>query len=375
MPDTVKFLHTADLHLGAELSYLGKNAALRRSEMLLCFEGLLELGKKENIDLFLIAGDFFDNNAVTQDIFTSIIQKISQYDFKVIYVAGNHDPLSSDSPFITAAALPDNLIVLGTTDEYRVISDKQVAVYGKSFGSVYMNGKDNFGIAAKNDTVNIMLMHGDTTAGSEYNYISQTFLQSCDMDYVALGHIHKYSSILKAGKTYYAYSGCPEPHGFDELGPKGVIIAEVGKGICNAKFVSTAKRMHLLEEIDISNATDNSGVANIILGALKEKYGENFGDNLYKIILTGTRQADFTPNIAEIRARIANFVFFCKLRDKSEHDFDLEILSKENSLKGKFVKLMLEKTENANEDKKEHFKNALTLGLKAFSGEVNWVED
>lgn len=374
MPDTVKLLHTADLHLGAELSYLGKNAALRRSEMLLCFEGLLELGKKENIDLFLIAGDLFDNNAVSQDVFTSIIQKISQYDFKVIYAAGNHDPLSSDSPFITATSLPDNLIVLGTNDECIPIN-KNLSVYGKSFGSVYMNGQDSFGIAASNDNINIMLMHGDTTAGSEYNYISQTFLQSCDMDYVALGHIHKYSSMLKTEKTYYAYPGCPEPHGFDELGAKGVIIAEVGKGICNAKFVCTSKRMHLLEEINISNSANNSDAANTILDILKEKYGENFGNNLYKIILTGTRKPDFTPDISEIRTRIANFVYFCKIRDKSEAGFDLEILSKENSLKGKFVKLMLEKTKNADEDKKEHFRNALNLGLKAFSGEVSWIED
>ncbi len=375
MPDTVKILHTADLHLGAELSYLGKNAAERRSEMLLCFERLLELGKKENIDLFLIAGDLFDNNAVSGDIATSVFQKISQYDFPVLYAAGNHDPLSSDSPFITADRLPDNLIVLGTNDESRKINDKNVTVYGKSFSSVYMKGQDSFGIAADSDTVNIMLMHGDTTVGSEYNFLSQTFLLSSDMDYIALGHIHKYSSVLKAGKTYYAFPGCPEPHGFDESGVKGVIIAEIGKGICNAKFVPTAKRLHLLEEIDISRATDNASVAEIILSALKEKYGEGFGDNLYKIILNGTRPADFTPNTAEIRTRIRDFVYFCKVRDKSEPDYDLSLLAKENSLKGKFVRLMLEKAEKASENEKEHFKNALKVGLKAFNGEVNWVED
>ncbi len=373
MPNTVKILHTADLHLGAELSYLGKNAASRRSEMLLCFERILELGKKENIDLMLIAGDLFDNNNIPADVFISLLQKISQYCFTVVYAAGNHDPLCSDSPFISAK-LPRNLIVLGTNDECVKIGET-VSVYGKSFGSVYMNGQDSFGIAADGNTVNILLMHGDTTMGSEYNFLSQLYLQSCDMDYVALGHIHKYSSVLKAGKTYYAYSGCPEPHGFDEPGAKGVIIAEIGKGVCNAKFVPTAYRMHLLEEIDISGASDNTGVADTILNVLKEKYGENFGDNLYKIILEGTRIPDFTPNTAEIRTRIADFVYFCKIKDKSEPFHNLNLLSKENSLKGKFVKLMLEKIENAEGEQKEHFENALKLGLKAMNGEVNWVED
>ena len=44
------------------------------------------------------------------------------------------------------------------------------------------------------------------------------------MDYIALGHIHKFSGIKRIGNTYYAYSGCPEGRGFDEEGDKGIIF-------------------------------------------------------------------------------------------------------------------------------------------------------
>ena len=41
------------------------------------------------------------------------------------------------------------------------------------------------------------------------------------MDYIALGHRHSFSGINIAGRTHFAYSGCPQGRGFDELDEKG----------------------------------------------------------------------------------------------------------------------------------------------------------
>ena len=54
---------------------------------------------------------------------------------------------------------------------------------------------------------------------------------------------------------------------------------------------------------------------------------------------------------------------------------DTDALSKEPSLKGIFVRKMLEKIENADEASKVIYEKALNLGLKAFSGEVKYDED
>ena len=61
------------------------------------------------------------------------------------------------------------------------------------------------------------------------------------------------------------------------------------------------------------------------------------------------------------------------LRDRSM--IDTEKLANEISLKGLFVKNMLEKIKNSPEDEQAELKNALKLGLRAFGAEVAYNED
>ena len=77
----------------------------------------------------------------------------------------------------------------------------------------------------------------------------------------------------------------------------------------------------------------------------------------------------------EITARLNDFLYFAKVKNKTEVKADLELLSHEISLKGIFVKNMLGRIESAQETEKEMLKSALNLGLKAFAGEVSYDED
>ena len=58
----MKLLHTADLHIGAELSYLDSLADSRKYEVLEVFRNICTLCTKENVEFCLIAGDLFDSN-------------------------------------------------------------------------------------------------------------------------------------------------------------------------------------------------------------------------------------------------------------------------------------------------------------------------
>ena len=59
----MRLLHTADLHIGAELSYLDNLAESRKYEVLEVFRNICSLCVKENVEFCLIAGDLFDSNA------------------------------------------------------------------------------------------------------------------------------------------------------------------------------------------------------------------------------------------------------------------------------------------------------------------------
>lgn len=375
--NSVKILHCADLHIGAAESFLGARAESRKAETLLTAEKIINLAKENKVDILLIAGDLFNSNTVDATFVDAVFNCFLKIpDIKIVYAAGNHDPLNGDSPF-KKHKLPQNLFVLKTTDCFVEFSELNTRVYGRSFKEVYTKGTSRFSLDTDNSFINIMCIHGELRSdlGSDYNSITSEFIEHSGMDYIALGHIHKRSDVAKFGKTYVAYCGCPEGQGFDELGEKGVYLGNVSKTECNLNFVATAKRMHICENVDISNAVNSSEIAQRIEDQLKEKYGDAFCDNLYKIILTGYVDESANISLAEITSRLNETTYFTKLRDKTELKIDFEALSKENSLKGVFIKNMLNKINNADNAEKELLKSALNLGIKAFSGEVSYNED
>ena len=369
--NNVKILHTADIHIGARDAFLGVAAESRRFETLLTFERIVDLAKEKSADMLIIAGDLFENNTVEAAFVAGVFDKIAQIpEIKVIFAAGNHDPLTADSPFLTRT-LPENLYVLPAKDSVITFEDIKAKVYGRSFESVYLKGEEEFTISPDSNYVNIMVQHGELRAdlGSDYNSITPKFVKKSGMDYIALGHVHARTPIGKIENTHFAYCGCPEGQGFDELDQKGVYLGTVSKSGCELEFIPISKRQHIVRKIDITGAED---ITERVLTDLKANF-ENFADNLYKIELVGSIPPETELNLAEITARLSAVLYFVKLRDKTEFAIDLKLLASEPTLKGVFVKNMLAQLETA--DDKEAITRALNIGLRAFNSEVKYNED
>ena len=375
--NTVKILHCADVHIGALESFLKNKAESRRRETLLTFEKIVDICKTEQVQVLAIAGDLFDSNSIESSFVEAVFNKIAEIpETKVIFAAGNHDPLNHQSPFVKYR-LPQNIFVLGTNETVLTFEDINLKVYGKAFETAFLQGVSSPEIIHHDDEyIHLLVQHGELFAGnnSNYNPISREFIEKSNMDYIALGHIHKKSDIEKIGKTYFAYCGCPEGQGFDELDEKGVYLGEIGKDICNMQFISTAKRKHIYEKIDISNVTAGE-IGEYILATLKEKQGENFSDNLYNIELIGNQSSETEINIADLTARLNDRIYFVKIKDCTANEINLEALAKEKNLMGIFAKKMLEKLSTTDPEMQEKYTNALKLGLKAFSTEVNFDEN
>ena len=369
----VKILHMADLHIGANESFLGERAVSRRLEALLTFEKAVDLAKEERVQLFLIAGDLLDSNRIENSFVERVLDKISTAnEIKFVLSLGNHDPFNSDSPF-SRARIPENLYVMPTKDTC-IEPFEGVKVYGRSFSESLQKGEDRFSVPADENAVNIMCIHGCFGISGEYNPISDNFVLTSGMDYIALGHIHKRSEPLKLGNTYIAYSGCTEGLGFDELGEKGVYIGNIDKNLCDITFVPIQRRMHIVERIDVTNLESGTEIFDKTLLFLKEKYGENFADNLYKIVLTGEIPETLDIDKNEIAERLKSVTYFAKVYDETSIKFDLQKIKNEVTLRGIFVKNMLEKIASDKENK-TIYERALKLGLKAFEKEVNFDED
>jgi len=372
----IKILHTADIHIGEAQSFLGAIAEKRRFETLLTFERIIDLAKEKEVDIIAIAGDLFDSNDVDREFVNAVFGKIEQSQIPTVVALGNHDPLSSNSPFLQLE-LPKNLHVFNKNDECITFESLNLKVYGRSFADTYLKGEESFPLSVDKNYVNIMVQHGELKSdlSSDYNSITPNFIKNSGMDYIALGHIHKRTPIGKMGETHFAYSGCPEGQGFDELDEKGVFIGEIGKGVCNLEFVPVSKRKHIHHKCDISDFANIAEICEKIINEFKNEYGDEYTQNLYKIELIGEILPDVKISTAEISSRLEDKLYFVKVKDSTSLKLDLDALTKELSLKGIFAKKMLEKMADAEEDEKKLYEKALKIGLKAFIGEVKYDED
>jgi exonuclease SbcD len=374
----IKLLHCADLHLGAELSSVGARAKQRREEILFTFYRIVTICKEENIDLLLIAGDFFEGSDIDKNTVNSVKEALAGIPDVVVGIApGNHDYFSIDSPY-SDTDWPENVHIFLSGLEAVTFEEKNLRLWGAGFTSTYVTNSLLLEADVPQDgKINVCVMHGDLVAenqSSNYNPISPTKISSSGMDYLALGHIHKRTEILKSGTTHYAYCGCPEGKGFDELDEKGIYIGVVSKGIANLDFRVVCRRMNLEVHIDISGCATNNEAAEKVMTAIKQRYAENYNEHLYKIILEGALSG-FTPDCVAIGLKLENELYFVKVKDRTHAAIDLEELANENSLKGIFVRKMLEKINHSQETEASEYKRALYIGMKAFDSEVTLNEN
>ena len=94
-------------------SNIGKEKAKeRRNEILLTFERIVQLAKKEEVTAVLIAGDLFDTKniaAKARNLVWDMIVSNPQIDF--LYLRGNHDWKTN---FMEGRTMPENFKCFGT---------------------------------------------------------------------------------------------------------------------------------------------------------------------------------------------------------------------------------------------------------------------
>ena len=85
----MKFLHTADWHVGKTLK--GRN---RLDEQRAVLGEIIEIAEREQVDAVLVAGDLYDGaapSAAAQQLVNRALLKLASSGIEVVVIAGNHD--------------------------------------------------------------------------------------------------------------------------------------------------------------------------------------------------------------------------------------------------------------------------------------------
>ena len=202
------------------------------------------------------------------------------------------------------------------------------------------------------DKINILVMHADLdgvkNSEKAYNPISSKDLNKIGFDYIALGHIHN-TNFDKNKKALYP--GSLTSLGFDELSKHGMIVGNIDKENYNVEYIELKENE--LKEINV-NVSEILDIEELI-----QKINEiTEGEQLYKIVLCGKRKFDI--NVQRIKD-IVSRKNLIKIKNETVIGYDVDKISKENSLRGFFVREVLN---NKNDYTQEEIEKAIEIGLE-----------
>ena len=342
----MKILHTADWHLGAPLQ--GHGEELRQALAAVPGE-ILEVVRQEACDLVLLAGDVFDG-AYTPHTYQMVYDTLKAMDVPVFITPGNHDFCSPDSPW-NKELWPENVhIFRSQAVESKAISELNCRVYGAGFTAMDCPSLLEGFRAEQTEKYAIGIFHGDAAqVNSPYNPITKTQVQNSNLDYLALGHIHKADQFV-AGKTLCGWPGCPMGRGYDEQGEKGVYIVTL-EDTASIRFrpLNTPRFYDLQAEPKA-------------LGSVLPPVGS---DDYYRITLIGDCEM---PDLEGLKARFSQFPNLV-LRDHTIRPVDVWGSLGEDSFEGTYFGLLKAAMETADETEKEEILLAAEISRRLLEGQ------
>jgi exonuclease SbcD len=309
MPEPIRVLHFADLHIGME-NYGKIDPATGISSRIRDFLDRLDevsaYALEHDADLILFAGDAFktrDPDPTQQREFARRIKQMAER-APMLVLVGNHDV-----PGIAARATSVDIfstlevpnVIVGRAPGWRVVETKRGPLFlawmpfpvrnrllvrdehrggsiedlDRALEAIVNDAlADLARRAAEHDMPRVLAGHfsvSGATFGSERSVmmgrdlvIPQSSLANPAWDYVALGHIHKHQNVTAndAGLPPVVYSGSLERIDFgEEVEPKGFCWIHLARGATTWEFVRVAARPFHTLKIDARGQADPTQAA------------------------------------------------------------------------------------------------------------------
>ncbi len=296
----MKVLHTSDLHIGKNLHKHRINFAHEH-----LFNYLIDTIIKDEIDLLLISGDIFDTSYVsvsTQKVFYSFLDRLSKIKTlkDTVIISGNHDlpsMLDLATPFLELSNI-HIITSINIEDQIFTLKDKQSVPYCNIVAIPFLREKDikpdlesdNIidiqkeletalinhykkvdeyiinNLDLKLPTISLMHLfatgstssteiegekHRDIFVGKLKTINTNTFPNN--IDYYALGHIHKPQIVNKDERI--VYSGSPILLNFGEKTAKQIIELDFNNKEFKKEKILLPKFLNL-EQIEAENINE-----------------------------------------------------------------------------------------------------------------------
>ena len=356
----VRFIHAADVHLGAAFKRVTASDTRVADALLEAVSGALnrvvEACLANDVDFLVLAGDVFDDadpSVRSRLAFAAAARRLAAANIPIYLVRGNHDP--ADSPGAADPAPPGvHVFSSGEVEriEHRAATGAVLCtLYGRSFPT--RSVRDDYASGFRRtstDRLAIGVLHtnvGGRVDFEDYAPTTAAELAGAGMDYWALGHIHAPGPADDGVAAFYA--GSPQGLQPNETGEHGCYLVTLHEDASpQVEQIPAASVMWEQTAVDVSNAVSFDEVRGLIAeecARLRRRCGLSV---IARITLTGRSEADVRlarPGALEDLVAFSReeqlaeepWVWVDRIHDMTRTSFDLDALRAEAGFAGDLV--------------------------------------
>ena len=265
----MRFLHTADWHLGLRAAHLGGAGEKVREERFSTARKILEIARDESVEFILLAGDLFDDNAVDRVLIQRTADLLGKAFCPVFIIPGNHDP-----------DVPGSVWAHPSFSRYPNIRVMRQSCPAEVPGGILFPCPLKEKKSANDPTawippsgdrrIRIGMAHGSVEGcpmDDRDHPVPRDAAFRKGLDYLAMGHWHSRGLFAdREGAVRMAYSGCHETTKFGEENSGNVLIVSIrgAREIPEVKDVAVGKLRWKILEGDIREEADLHGLVSQI---------------------------------------------------------------------------------------------------------------
>ena len=211
------FLHTSDCHLDGDAP--ARDGRHETSLHFASFRRVIDAAIAHEVDMLLIAGDFFDSNRASEVATDFALEQLARLACPTVICPGNHDNVDPVSVYhrVDFRQAGDHVrVITDVRGELLEYPELHTVVWGRGATDVDPHYKPLDGIPARDhDRWHVAMAHGHFMEDAKWERrwapISQAELAGIDWDYLALGHWDRHVEVSQGG-VIAAYSGAPVPY-------------------------------------------------------------------------------------------------------------------------------------------------------------------
>ena len=362
----MKIVHFADVHLDAPFAWCeatGDVAQLRREALRDALLAIVSLVRETGADALLCGGDLYEHARATLDTGNFLRETFAELNPVPVYLApGNHDWYGPKSLYVTEN-WSDNVHIFREATLRPVPLGPAITLWGAAHCAPA--NTDNFlggGFRAEGPGGHVALFHGAEhswlTAQEEGKVPHAPFdaaeILAAGLSHAFLGHYH-----WPVDGDHHTYPGNPDPLQFGEAGERGAVVATITpEGVVERKrHVVAVTRVHDLT-LDITGFTNRQQIRDGLSEIIRDL------DGLARLTVSGDLEPSLDLQEDAIRRQLLERFEAVQIRIAGLHlAYDLEQIREEPTVKGQFVRDVLEAALLEEEQRR-----ILTVGLRALDG-------